>query len=57
MRVAVVSAGISGLVVAAHVLAKSGVEVLLYEKKDHLGGHAMTNQIDTFTKIRVHGYQ
>ncbi|KAL5767422.1 hypothetical protein ACOSQ2_014205 [Xanthoceras sorbifolium] len=45
MRVAVVGAGISGLV-AAHVLAKSGVEVVLYEKKDHLGGHAMTITFD-----------
>ncbi|KAL5769874.1 hypothetical protein ACOSP7_014028 [Xanthoceras sorbifolium] len=45
MKVAVVGAGISGLV-AAHVLAKSGVEVVLYEKKDHLGGHAMTVTFD-----------
>ncbi|KAH7571445.1 hypothetical protein JRO89_XS04G0054500 [Xanthoceras sorbifolium] len=45
MKVAVVGAGISGLV-AAHVHAKSGVEVVLYEKKDHLGGHAMTVTFD-----------
>ncbi|KAK2643728.1 hypothetical protein Ddye_018923 [Dipteronia dyeriana] len=36
-RVAVVGGGMSG-VVAAHVLGKAGVEVILYEKKDSLGG-------------------
>ncbi|KAK4857209.1 hypothetical protein QYF36_025693 [Acer negundo] len=41
MRVAVVGGGISGLV-SAYVLAKSGVEVVLYEKEDYLGGHAKT---------------
>ncbi|KAL5851723.1 hypothetical protein ACOSQ3_006841 [Xanthoceras sorbifolium] len=39
MRVAVVGAGMSGLA-AAHVLAKAGVEVVVYEKKNSLGGHA-----------------
>jgi len=35
MRVAVVGAGITGLV-SAYVLAKAGVNVVLYEKEDHL---------------------
>jgi len=45
MRVAVVGAGISGLV-SAYVLAKAGVEVVLYEKEDYLGGHAKTVSFD-----------
>ncbi|XP_024984906.1 uncharacterized protein LOC112520683 [Cynara cardunculus var. scolymus] len=40
MRVAVVGGGISGLV-SAYVLSK-GVEVVLYEKEEYLGGHAKT---------------
>ncbi|KAL5068299.1 hypothetical protein RYX36_019186 [Vicia faba] len=45
MRVAVVGAGISGLV-SAYVLAKAGVNVVLYEKEDYLGGHAKTVNAD-----------
>lgn len=45
MRVAVVGAGISGLV-SAYVLAKAGVEVVLYEKDDYLGAHAKTVSFD-----------
>ncbi|KAJ6903696.1 hypothetical protein NC651_021008 [Populus alba x Populus x berolinensis] len=45
MRVAVVGAGISGLV-SAYVLAEAGVEVVLYEKEDYLGGHAKTVSFD-----------
>ncbi|KAL3506178.1 hypothetical protein ACH5RR_031560 [Cinchona calisaya] len=45
MRVAVVGAGISGLL-AAHILAKEGVNVVLYEKGDYLGGHAKTVTMD-----------
>ncbi|KAK6914135.1 hypothetical protein RJ641_021456, partial [Dillenia turbinata] len=45
MRVAVVGAGISGLT-AASVLAKEGVEVVVYEKEDYLGGHAKTVTFD-----------
>lgn len=45
MRVAVIGAGISGLV-SAYVLAKEGVEVVLYEKDDYLGGHARTVTFD-----------
>ncbi|KAK1419911.1 hypothetical protein QVD17_29348 [Tagetes erecta] len=45
MRVAVVGAGISGLV-SAYVLTKAGAEVVLYEKEDHLGGHARTAVVD-----------
>ncbi|WMV48060.1 hypothetical protein MTR67_041445 [Solanum verrucosum] len=41
MKVAVVGAGISGLV-AAYELAKSGVKVVVYEKEHYLGGHAKT---------------
>ncbi|XP_076953522.1 uncharacterized protein LOC143627625 isoform X2 [Bidens hawaiensis] len=45
MRVAVVGGGISGLV-SAYVMAKAGVEVVLYEKEDHLGDHAKTMSVD-----------
>ncbi|GFP83401.1 probable fatty acid methyltransferase [Phtheirospermum japonicum] len=45
MRVAVVGSGVSGLV-AAYVLAKDGIEVVLYEKDDYLGGHACTVNVD-----------
>uniref|UniRef100_A0A2P2LGT4 Uncharacterized protein LOC105129420 isoform X2 n=1 Tax=Rhizophora mucronata TaxID=61149 RepID=A0A2P2LGT4_RHIMU len=45
MRVAVVGAGISGMV-SAYVLAKAGAEVVLYEKEEYLGGHAKTVSFD-----------
>lgn len=45
MRAAVVGAGVSGLV-SAFVLAEAGVEVVLYEKEDYLGGHAKTVTFD-----------
>ncbi|KAG6668571.1 uncharacterized protein LOC122276579 isoform X1 [Carya illinoinensis] len=45
MRVAVIGAGISGLV-SAYVLAKAGVDVVLYEKEEYLGGHAKTVNFD-----------
>ncbi|KAM5553303.1 hypothetical protein ABKV19_025491 [Rosa sericea] len=45
MKVAVIGSGISGLV-SAYFLAKEGVEVVLYEKKDYLGGHARTVTYD-----------
>ncbi|KAH6778073.1 Cyclopropane-fatty-acyl-phospholipid synthase [Perilla frutescens var. frutescens] len=45
MRVAVVGGGVSGLV-AAYVVAEAGVEVVLYEKEDYLGGHAKTVTVD-----------
>ncbi|KAL9237196.1 hypothetical protein vseg_011778 [Gypsophila vaccaria] len=41
MRVAVIGGGISGLG-ATYELAKAGVEVVLYDKEEHLGGHAKT---------------
>lgn len=41
MKVAVVGAGISGLV-SAFVLAKAGVEVVVFEKEHYLGGHSKT---------------
>ncbi|KAJ9555609.1 LOW QUALITY PROTEIN: hypothetical protein OSB04_010223 [Centaurea solstitialis] len=41
MRVAVVGGGISGLV-SAYQLSKAGIKVVLYEKEEHLGGHAKT---------------
>ncbi|KAG8370321.1 hypothetical protein BUALT_Bualt14G0104700 [Buddleja alternifolia] len=47
-RVAVVGSGVSGLV-AAYTLVKEGVEVVLYEKEDYLGGHVKT--------VTVHGTQ
>ncbi|KAK9932541.1 hypothetical protein M0R45_019775 [Rubus argutus] len=45
MKVAVIGSGFSGLV-SAYVLAKEGVEVVLYEKQDYLGGHARTITYD-----------
>ncbi|KAF8401963.1 hypothetical protein HHK36_012914 [Tetracentron sinense] len=45
MRVAVIGSGISGLV-SAYVLVKAGVDVVLYEKEDCLGGHARTVTFD-----------
>lgn len=45
MRVAVVGSGISGLA-SAYLLAKGGVNVVLYEKEDSLGGHAKTVNVD-----------
>ena len=45
MKVAVVGAGISGLV-SAFVLAKAGVEAVLFEKEDYLGGHSKTVHFD-----------
>ncbi|XP_043705669.1 uncharacterized protein LOC122655543 isoform X1 [Telopea speciosissima] len=45
MRVAVIGGGISGLI-SAYVLGKGGVEVVLYEKDDYLGGHARTVTVD-----------
>ncbi|XP_074560586.1 uncharacterized protein LOC141816743, partial [Curcuma longa] len=45
MRVAVVGAGINGLV-AAYTLAKTGVEVTMYEKEKDLGAHIKTIFVD-----------
>jgi len=45
MRVAVVGAGVSGLV-AAYTLARAGVHVVVYEKETYLGGHARTFSVD-----------
>ncbi|PHT39152.1 hypothetical protein CQW23_22725 [Capsicum baccatum] len=45
MKVAVVGAGISG-VISAYELAKAGVEVVVYEKENYLGGHANTVTVD-----------
>ncbi|CAM6105924.1 unnamed protein product [Calypogeia fissa] len=45
MRVAVVGSGVSGLT-AARTLAKAGVQVVLYEKDSHIGGHSYTLHVD-----------
>ncbi|PIN14473.1 1-hydroxycarotenoid 3,4-desaturase [Handroanthus impetiginosus] len=45
VRDAVVGGGISGLM-SAYVLAKEGMEVVLYEKEDYLGSHANTVMVD-----------
>ncbi|KAJ7518418.1 hypothetical protein O6H91_21G068400 [Diphasiastrum complanatum] len=45
MRIAVVGAGVSGLI-AARVLARAGMKVVVYEQEDYVGGHARTIQID-----------
>jgi cyclopropane-fatty-acyl-phospholipid synthase len=41
MRVAVVGVGVAGLV-AARTLALAGVDIVLYEKEDYIGGHSRT---------------
>ncbi|GJN15699.1 hypothetical protein PR202_gb02635 [Eleusine coracana subsp. coracana] len=55
MRVAVVGAGVSGLA-AAHELARSGgdVNVTVYEREEHLGGHARTVAVDAGDGTAVH---
>lgn len=45
MRVAVVGSGVAGLT-AARTLAQAGVEVVLYERDSHIGGHSLTIQVD-----------
>lgn len=64
MRVAVIGAGISGLV-SAYVLAKAGAEVVVYEKEEYLGGHAKTVSFDgvdldlgfmVFNRVSPHFY-
>eukprot|EP00249_Psilotum_nudum_P021042 c27949_g1_i1 orf=349-2943(+) len=45
MKVAVIGAGVSGLV-AALTLARAGVRVVIYEQEDYLGGHARTIAVD-----------
>ncbi|XWS39151.1 hypothetical protein CRYUN_Cryun18bG0025500 [Craigia yunnanensis] len=45
MAVAVIGGGIRGLV-SANVLAKAGVNVVVYEKEEQLGGHAKTVSFD-----------
>lgn len=44
MRVAVLGGGVAGVVAAAELARESGVEVVLYEKSEHLGGlqHSIT---------------
>ncbi|KAK9140261.1 hypothetical protein Scep_009942 [Stephania cephalantha] len=44
-RVAVVGAGIGGLG-SAIVLARAGIDVVLFEKEEYLGGHARTISVD-----------
>jgi len=45
MKVAVVGAGLGGIV-AAYTLARAGVEVVVYEKENDLGGHARTFSVN-----------
>jgi UDP-galactopyranose mutase len=52
-RILVVGAGFSGATVA-RVLAEAGFEVLVIDKKDHLGGHAY--DFVNAAGIRVHKY-
>ncbi|KAH6817978.1 Cyclopropane-fatty-acyl-phospholipid synthase [Perilla frutescens var. frutescens] len=44
MRVAVIGGGVSGLA-AVYVLAKEGVEVVVYEREETLGGDAKTASV------------
>lgn len=41
MRVAVIGAGFSGML-AAYLLEKEGLDVTIYEKQEHIGGHCRT---------------
>jgi hypothetical protein len=41
MRVAIIGAGFSGML-AAYLLEKKGIDVTIYEKYEHLGGHCRT---------------
>lgn len=45
LRVAVIGVGVAGLV-AARTLALAGVDVVIYEKEDNVGGHARTVYVD-----------
>lgn len=45
MRVAVVGSGVAGLG-AAWTLANAGASVVVYEKDEHIGGHAYTFRIE-----------
>lgn len=45
MGVAVIGGGIKGLV-SAYILAKAGVDAVVYEKEERLGGHAKTVDFD-----------
>ncbi|KAK4266193.1 hypothetical protein QN277_027153 [Acacia crassicarpa] len=46
-RVGVVGGGISGLV-CAYELAKAGLQVVVHEKEDYLGGHSKTVHVEGF---------
>lgn len=54
MKVAIVGGGISGLV-AALELAKSGIQCIVYEQDDDLGGFAKSHGTDK--KFREHSYR
>jgi hypothetical protein len=41
MRVAIIGAGFSGML-AAYLLEKKGIDVTIYEKHEHIGGHCRT---------------
>ncbi len=41
MRIAIIGAGFSGML-AAYMLEKKGVDVTIYEKQEHIGGHCRT---------------
>lgn len=45
MKVGIIGGGITGLTIAYN-LARSGVQVVLFEKKDSLGGLAAPLEID-----------
>lgn len=54
MKIGIVGAGFSGAVLA-HEFAKSGLEVDVFESRDHIGGNCYT-EIDKQTGITVHKY-
>ncbi len=41
MRIAIIGAGFSGML-AAYLLEKEGIDVTVYEKQEHIGGHCRT---------------
>lgn len=47
-----IGAGIAGLA-AAWTLAKNGAEVVIFEKEEHLGGHAWTIEADNGRQVDV----
>jgi len=51
MRVAIIGAGFSGML-AGYFLEKKGIDVTVYEKQEHIGGHCRTFESkDVYTEL------